>query len=281
MRLIFWMLLSSLATMQLAFASKAVVPLRVATYNLRMNTANDGADAWPHRKDLVKSLIHYHDFDVFGTQEGFRDQLKGITELPEYAFVGRGRDDGKEAGEHSAIFYKKARLQLLATGDFWLSQTPDKPSLGWDATCCNRICTWAKFKDLQTKKEFFFFSVHFDHEGVEARRQSGLLMAKKIQEIAQSTPVICVGDLNSTPDTEQVHTLQNLLLDAYQATAQPAYGPVGTFNGFKLDAPLTDRIDYIFVSKGSTVLDYAALTDSWRGHYPSDHFPVVATVLLK
>jgi endonuclease/exonuclease/phosphatase family metal-dependent hydrolase len=230
---------------------------------------------------MVKNLVRYHDFDVFGTQEGFREQLKGVAELSAYAFVGRGRDDGKEAGEHSAIFYKKARLQLLQTGDFWLSQTPDRPGKGWDATCCNRICTWAKFKDLVNGQEFYFFSVHFDHEGVEARRQSGLLMVQKIREIAKNAPAVCVGDLNSTPDTEQVKTIQTLLSDAHQLTQQPAYGPVGTFQGFKLDAPLQDRIDYIFVSKGSTVLSYAVLTDSMRGHYPSDHFPVLAEVLLK
>jgi endonuclease/exonuclease/phosphatase family metal-dependent hydrolase len=281
MRLFILLLINGLLGTSLAFARPAPAPLRVATYNLRYNNAGDGPNAWPQRKEMVKNLIRYHDFDVFGTQEGLREQLTGVAELPEYAFVGRGRDDGKEAGEHSAIFYKKARLQLLQTGDFWLSQTPDRPSLGWDAKCCNRICTWAKFKDLQNGQTFYFFSVHFDHEGVEARRQSGKLMVQKIQEIAQGTPAICVGDLNSTPDTEQVKSLQALLGDAYLLTQRPAYGPVGTFNGFKLDAPLRDRIDYIFVSRGSTVLSYAVLTDSLRGRYPSDHFPVLAEVLLK
>lgn len=281
MRFLILLLASLLAGSQVATAAKPPVALRVASYNLRYNNAGDGADAWPNRKEMVKNLVQHYDFDVFGIQEGLRGQLNDVAELPAYAFVGRGRDDGKEAGEHSAIFYKKARLQLLQTGDFWLSQTPDRPSLGWDATCCNRICTWARFKDLQSGQVFYFFSVHFDHEGVEARRQSGQLMVKKIKEIAQGAPVVCVGDLNSTPDTEQVKTLQGALGDAYQLTQRPAYGPVGTFNGFELTAPLRDRIDYIFVSRGSTVLDYAVLTDSMRGHYPSDHFPVVATVVLK
>ena len=274
-------ILFNLCGSQLAEARKAPVPLRIATYNLRYNNASDGPDAWPNRKEMVKNLVRYHDFDVFGTQEGLREQLTGVAELPEYAFVGHGRDDGKEAGEHSAIFYKKARLQVLQTGDFWLSQTSDRPSLGWDATCCNRICSWAKFKDLQSGQTFFFFSVHFDHQGVEARRQSGHLMVTKIKEIAKNAPVVCVGDFNSTPDTEQIKTLQTLLGDAYQLTQRPPYGPVGTFNGFKLDAPLLDRIDYIFVSRGSTVLSYAVLTDSLRGRYPSDHFPVLAEVLLQ
>ena len=280
MRLLFCLLLSSLGFSPAAFG-KAPLPLRVATYNLRYNTASDGLNAWPNRKELVKNLVRYHDFDVFGTQEGLRGQLLDLAELPTYAFVGHGRDDGREAGEHSAIFYKKARLQLLQTGDFWLSQTPDRPSLGWDATCCNRICTWARFKDVQQGREFYFFSVHFDHQGVEARRQSGKLMAQKIKEIAGNAPVICVGDFNSTPDTEQIQTMQTLLGDAHQLTQRPAYSPEGTFNDFKLDAPLLNRIDYIFVSRGSTVLTYAVLTDSLRGRYPSDHFPVVADVLLR
>lgn len=118
MRLSILLLLSSLLVSQLAFARKAPVPLRVATYNLRLNIASDGPNAWPNRKELVKNLVRYHDFDVFGTQEGFRGQLDGVAELPEYAFVGHGREDGKAAGEHSAIFYKKARLLLLQTGDF-------------------------------------------------------------------------------------------------------------------------------------------------------------------
>jgi endonuclease/exonuclease/phosphatase family metal-dependent hydrolase len=281
MRLLIFLLASLLLGSQAATAAKPPVALRVASYNLRYNNAGDGADAWPNRKEMVKNLVRHYDFDVFGIQEGLRGQLNDVAELPAYAFVGRGRDDGKEAGEHSAIFYKKARLQLLQTGDFWLSQTPDRPSLGWDATCCNRICTWARFKDLQSGQVFYFFSVHFDHEGVEARRQSGKLMAQKVQEIAKGAPVICVGDLNSTPDTEQVKTLQASLHDAYLATARPPYGPVGTFNGFKLDAPLADRIDYVFVSAGCQVLTYAVLTDSMRGHYPSDHFPVMTEVVVK
>ena len=170
---------------------------------------------------------------------------------------------------------------MLQSGDFWLSETPDKPSLGWDATCCNRICSWAKFKDQQTNKEFYFFSVHFDHQGVEARRQSGKLMVQKIKEIAKNEKVICVGDLNSTPETEQVQSMQTILNDAYQVTAMPPYCPVGTFNSFKLDAPMEKRIDYVFVSKGIDVLKYGVLTDQKEQRYPSDHLPVVVKVVIQ
>lgn len=261
--------------------AQPVNTLRVASYNLRYNNPGDGENAWPNRIEMVKNLIQYHKIELFGTQEGLRGQLNDIAQLPGWAFVGKGRDDGNEAGEHSAIFYKKDRFDLLKTGDFWLSETPNKPGKGWDATCCNRICTWARFRDKQTKKEFYVFSAHFDHQGVEARRQSGRLMVEKIKAIAKNEPVIFVGDLNSTPDTEQVKTIQTLLQDARQVTKQPPYGPVGTFTGFKSDAPLNDRIDYIFVSKGIDVLSYAALTDRLDQRFPSDHLPVVADVVIQ
>ena len=255
--------------------------IRVSAYNLRMDTPSDGVNAWPNRKENVKALILYHDFDIVGTQEGFVHQLKDLCEMPGYAYTGAGRDDGKEAGEHSAILYKTGRFKLLDSGDFWLSETPDQPGKGWDATCCNRICSWAKFKDAHTKKTFFVFSVHFDHQGVVARRESGKLMVQKIREIAGNAPVIFVGDLNSTPETEQVTHIKTAFNDAYDVTAMPPYGPVGTFNGFRFDAPLLDRIDYIFTSQHFLVSKYAVLTDAKEQRYPSDHMPVVADVALK
>ncbi len=265
---------------QTAF-SQANTPIIVATYNLRYNTPNDGVNAWPNRKENVKALIRYHEFDLFGTQEVLRGQLEDVAELKEFGFLGKGRDDGKQAGEHSAIFYKKDRFKVLDSGDFWLSETPDVPGKGWDATCCNRICSWAKFQDLKTKKQFYFFSVHFDHQGVKARQESGKLMVKKIKEIAKNAPAICVGDFNSTPETEQIKAIQTILQDAHNVTKQPPYGPEGTFNSFKFDAPMENRIDYIFVSKDFDVLKYGVLTDAREQRYPSDHQPVVAKVVLK
>ncbi len=249
----------------------------VASYNLRLNTASDGINAWPNRKEAVKALVQYHDFDIFGIQEGFVGQLKDLA-TNEYAYIGVGRDDGKEAGEHSAIFYKKSRFEVIDKGDFWLSETPEKPSKGWDATCCNRICSWGKFKDKQTGNIFFFFSVHFDHQGVEARRQSGLLMVNKMQTIAQNNPIICVGDFNSDPSTEQIKTLQGFLQDAYLFSQTKPYGAIGTFNGFDANAPLDKRIDYVFVDKNFVVEKYAALTDTYQHLYPSDHLPVVCKI---
>ena len=255
--------------------------LRVASYNLRMDTSADSLNAWSYRKDNVNALIRFHDIDVFGTQEGFLHQLQDICRMPEYTYFGAGRDDGKSAGEHSAIFYKKDRFEILESGDFWLSETPDVPGKGWDATCCNRICSWGKLKDKKTGKTFFMFNVHFDHQGVVARQESGKLMVAKMKEIAKDYPVICTGDFNSTPDTEQIQLLSAFLNDSRKVTQAPPYGPEGTFNR-RFGNPIgAGRIDYIFVCDKIDVLKYASLTDNNGMYYPSDHIPVMADVVLR
>lgn len=254
--------------------------LTIATYNIRYNNPGDSLNAWPNRKENVKALVRFHEFDIFGTQEGLLEQVKGIAELSEYAYYGKGRDDGKEGGEHSAIFYRKDRFKMLQSGDFWLSETPEKPGKGWDATCCNRICSWVQLRDLITGKSFYFFNVHFDHRGVEARKQSGKLMVKKIKEIAKNSTVFCTGDFNSTPETEQIVEIQTILNDSYKVTRLPPYGPEGTTNGFRFDAPMKRRIDYIFVSGDISVLKYGVLTDAKDQRYPSDHQPVVMKAVI-
>ena len=250
--------------------------LNVATYNLRMDTPNDGLDAWKHRKEKVNALIRFHDFDIVGTQEGFHHQLLDIVAANDYAYTGVGRDDGITQGEHSAIVYKKDRFEVLDSGDFWLSETPEVPSYGWDAQI-RRICSWAKFRDKQADKEFFFFSVHYDHQAREARRNSSVLMMSKIEEIAGDMPTFCVGDFNATPDDEPIEVIYNanILNDAYLISLAKPYGTEGTFNAFKLDAPMKNRIDYIWVSKQITIEKYGVLNDVHYGHFPSDHFPVM------
>lgn len=277
----FALYLLAFLTISTASFAQETTTINVGSYNLRYNTPNDGINAWPNRKENVKGLIRFHEFDIFGVQEALIGQLKDVAELPEFAFIGKGRDDGKEGGEHSAIFYKKDRFKLLKSGDFWLSETPDKPGKGWDATCCNRICSWGEFQDLTSKKKFYFFNVHFDHQGVEARRQSGHLMVKKMNEIAGKSTIILTGDFNSTPETEQMKTIGGLLNDTHDVTKQAPYGPEGTFNSFKFDAPMKNRIDYIFVSKNIDVLKYGVLTDAKEQRYPSDHQPVLVKVEIK
>lgn len=254
--------------------------MNIATFNIRMDTDRDSLDAWKHRKEMVKGLVRFHDFDIVGVQEAFKHQIDGILELENYAYVGAGRDDGKDAGEHSAIVYRKDKFDVLENGDFWFAENPDIPGKGWDATCCNRICSWAKFKDKNSGKEFFVFNSHYDHQGKEARKNSSILLLKKIEEIAGNAIVFCTGDFNATPDDEPIQILANdgRLQDAYHISAQPPYGTEGTFNSFRLNSPMKGRIDYVWVSEGVTVNKYGVLNDVQYGHFPSDHFPVVVNV---
>jgi len=274
-------LFTALAILSGMASAAAAAPMNVASFNLRMNTPNDGPNAWPARKEMVKALIRHHAFDIVGTQEGLPDQIAELARMEEFDHVGVGRDDGKQAGEHSAIFYRKSRFALLDKGDFWLSETPDRPSLGWDATCCNRIVSWAKLQERAGGRVFYVFSAHFDHEGVVARRASSDLLLRKIAEISRGEPAICVGDFNSTPDTPQMQAMARTMRDAWHASQTPPYGPVGTYNGFRFNAPMRDRIDYIFVDRHVDVLGYAALSDSLHGRFPSDHHPVVARIVFR
>lgn len=275
------LLISLLVPSTNAAHAQPLAAFNVATYNLRLNLAQDGANAWPHRKEVVKALIRYHEWDLFGTQEGLPDQIDDLAGMDGFAFVGVGRDDGKRAGEHAAIFYRKSRFKVERHGDFWLSESPDKPSKGWDARCCNRLATWARMRDLNSERVFYVFSVHFDHEGVVARRESAHLMLRMIRKLAGDSPVICLGDFNATPESEPITIMAAALKEAYKISDTPAYGPVGTFNGFKLDAELADRIDYIFVNDRVRVLKYGVLTDTSGARFPSDHLPVVAKVVLR
>ncbi|MDR1406898.1 MAG: endonuclease/exonuclease/phosphatase family protein [Tannerella sp.] len=276
----FYMLLTVALLSGNAASGQEKASLRVATFNLRMDTNRDGENAWQYRSEMVNGLIRFHDFDIFGTQEGFKHMLDDLTATGDYARIGSGRDDGRDAGEHSAIVYRTDRFEVLDRGDFWYSETPAVPGKGWDATCCNRICSWGKFRDRASGKVFYFFNSHYDHEGRVARRESSKLLLEKIRTVAAGFPVFATGDYNATPDDEPIQTLlaDGLLKDAYVLSEQKPYGPKGTFQGFDAKAPLNDRIDFIFVTGEIRILKYGVLTDRIRERFPSDHFPVMTVV---
>lgn len=256
--------------------------ITIGTFNVRYDNPKDTGNLWVNRAPIVSNLIRFHDFDILGTQEGLPNQVNDIAAaLPEYARYGKGRDDGKDAGEHSAIFYKKDRFTLLKSGDFWLSETPDKPGKGWDATCCNRICSWVYLEDKITKKRFYAFNVHFDHQGVVARRESSKLILAKIKEIAGQAPALFTGDLNGGRDTEWYQTLatSGLLTDVFTKVKFP-YANNASFNSFRTPRGTT-VIDHIFMTRQFTASKWGILTDSYFGKYPSDHFPVLAVVELQ
>lgn len=256
-------------------------PINVATYNLRLNTPSDDQNVWGLRREAVMALIRYHEFDLFGTQEALPEQINDLEALSEYAYVGVGRDDGKNAGEHSAIFYRRARFTLIAHGDFWLSETPDRPSKGWDARCCNRLATWVRLRDKTSGKTLLVVSVHFDHEGEVARRESANLLLRWLERQETGDAVIALGDFNSTPDTEQIVAMKNAMRDARTVSLAPPYGPLATFNDFKFGLAPSKLIDYIFLGPNIRVLKYAVLTDSDGQRYPSDHFPVLLNIELE
>ncbi|GGI25448.1 endonuclease/exonuclease/phosphatase family protein [Pedobacter mendelii] len=256
--------------------------LIIGTFNIRFDNPRDSGNLWVNRAPIVANLIRFHQFDVLGVQEGLKNQLDDIsTALPEYARYGKGRDDGKDAGEHSAIYYKKDRFKLIKSGDFWLSETPDLPGKGWDATCCNRICSWVYLEDLTTKKQFYTFNVHFDHQGVVARKESSKLILKKINEIAGNKPVLLTGDLNGGRDSEWYKTIANsaVLIDVSTKVKFP-YANNSSSNGFRTPRGQS-VIDHIFMSKQFVAIRWGILTDTYFGKFPSDHFPVLAEVELK
>jgi endonuclease/exonuclease/phosphatase family metal-dependent hydrolase len=257
--------------------------LRIATFNLRFDNPRDTGNLWVDRAPVVANLIRYHDFDVFGTQEAFKSQLSDIQKtLPQYAYSGAGRDDGKEKGEHSAIFYKAEKFTLLKKGDFWLSETPEKPSMGWDGKCCHRICSWVYLQDKKTKKKFYLFNAHFDHEGVKARNESSKLVLQKIKEIARNEPVVFTGDLNGDHNSDWYKAIATSasLKDTYSQVKYP-YANNTSFNAFGKQLAGNAIIDHVFTTHHFKVNRWGLLTDSYHGKYPSDHFPVLVDLVLK
>lgn len=273
-------------TVMLSLAALAQKPLHVMTFNIRYNTRADSLNAWPYRVDKAVSQIKFHDTHLLGIQEALHGQVVDLQQgLPSFKYIGVGRDDGKQGGEYSAIFYDTTRLQALQTQTFWLSLTPDVPgSKSWDAAI-TRIVTWARFRDKKTGKEFFAFNTHFDHIGREARKESARLLLQQVHKIAGIMPVIITGDFNAKPSDEPIRVLTDptgliQVKDAKPLSRQPHYGPTGTFNGFGPKEVDNEPIDYIFIRNDVQVLRHATLSQTWQGRFSSDHFPVLATVVL-
>lgn len=263
--------------------------IRVMSFNIRYNNPGDGINAWPNRKDKVADMIgKRHQADLAGLQEAQRDQIDDLVErLPEYAWFGVGRDDGKDAGEFTPIFYRKDRFDLLEQETFWLSETPDMPgSKSWD-TAITRIATWGKFRDKKSGKEFYYINTHFDHRGNQARTESAKLIVKKIGEIFGETPTVLTGDFNvrETSDAYEVlagkqeaNGTTSILKDARYASKTGHQGPTSTFTNWEEYGPPETKIDFIFVQNGFEVLSHKVLDDRYDNRFPSDHLPVLAEI---
>lgn len=284
--------------------------LFVGSYNIRNKNDNDSiaGNVWSVRSRVICDQINFEQPDVFGTQECFVHQLKDMTNMLDgYEYVGVAREDGKENGEYSAIFYKSERFDLKHSGDFWLSEHPDRPGLGWDAAC-TRICTWGELCDKATGFTFFFFNLHMDHVGIVARRESAKLVVRKIKEIAgNKAPVILTGDFNvdQTNEIYRIFTESGILKDSYTC-ARLRFAENGTFNGFDSTLKTDSRIDHIFVSPAFEISNYGVLTNGYwtkkteeaksqksadapqeidfrmyDRRTPSDHYPIFARIRYK
>ena len=253
---------------------------KVMSYNIRYDNPNDGENSWVNRKELLCSQLAFYEPDVFGIQEALPNQVQDISNaLPKYTFVGIARD-GIGKGESSNIFFKKDKFKLLEQNTFWLSETPEIISKGWDAAL-NRICTYALLKENKTKQIFWIFNTHLDHQGEIARTKGIELILYKIKTLnTQNYPVIFMGDFNSEPTEERIINLKTKMIDSQEISEEKPFGPSGTFNAFKHNEPVLKKIDYIFLSKESNfkVYKYAVLSDSKDLKYPSDHLPVYVEI---
>lgn len=259
--------------------------IKWATFNIRYDNPEDETNNWKYRKDKVADFVKNQHIDIIGMQEVLHNQLEDLKQrLPEYTEVGVGRDDGKTKGEYSPIFFRKDKFELLDSHTFWLSQYPDSAGfIGWDGAC-TRIATWAKLKDKKTGKVFMAVNTHFDHVGTEARKNSALLIIKKIQEIAGNRPAVLTGDFNVSEKWEAYKTITSnafVMKDAYKI-AKKREGVNYTFHDFgKVPMKEREKIDYIFVTPQITVTDtYIPREAKAPAVFLSDHNPHVATLVF-
>jgi endonuclease/exonuclease/phosphatase family metal-dependent hydrolase len=246
------------------------------TYNIRLDVASDGENAWAKRKDFLISQIKFYEPTVFGVQEARPNQMTDLdTNLSTYNFIGEARD-GKNIGEYSAIFYDTTKVSFSNERTFWLSETPEKISKGWDAAY-PRICTYGLMSVLNSDGKIWVFNTHLDHVGNEAQLNGMKLIEAEIEKVnSNNYPVIIMGDFNVTPKSELISNLKINFNDAKELAKENVFGQEGTFNGFKFQDSIKNRIDYIFLSKQANIniKKYGVLTDSKDLKYPSDHFPV-------
>lgn len=269
-----------LASIQAAFPQTESNPsFKVMTLNIRNGTLDSDQNRWENRLPLVVEILERYEPEIIGWQEMLDFQRGAILdEIPEYESYGRGRDRG-DVGEGCFIFYRPGRLEFQEGGTFWLSETPDdRGSIGWDAAV-SRICTWVRFRDLETDRMFYFYNAHFDNEGIIARLESAKLVLERIEARTYPYPVILTGDFNSGEGSEPILLLDDSLVDTFDIV-HTEDEDAGTYNGFA-GAVNGEKIDYIYADSGFDVIDSEVIRDAIDGRYPSDHFPVLAEILIR
>ncbi|MFD2603597.1 endonuclease/exonuclease/phosphatase family protein [Flavobacterium suzhouense] len=265
----------------LTFTNINAQDITVMSYNIRLDVASDVENRWDNRKEMLASQVLQKNPDFMGVQEALPQQMDYLNEnLKNYKYIGVGRDDGKREGEFSAIFYNTSKYKVIEQSTFWLSSTPDKVSMGWDAAC-KRVCTYGLFENLKTKQKIWVFNTHFDHIGNTARQNSARLILDKIKAVnTNNFPFALTGDFNLEPDSEPIKLITTQLNDC-RIVAEETSGSVATFNGFNMKEKPKVRIDYVFVPKTITVNKYETLVDVKYNRYPSDHFPVYVELTVK
>lgn len=283
---ILWILAGSILLLAATANDRPTNMVRAMTYNIRLDTPADGANGWAHRRDGLIAQILWLRPDIFGLQEVVINQKHDlIRALPDYHIVGGGRDDGRDAGESSPIGFDSARFILLDNGTFWLSPNPAAPGVGWDAAY-PRIATWVRLRERHGHGTILAVNTHWDHVGVEARRQSGLLLRAWLSEHRQrSDHIVLLGDFNTSIDSDAMQPLLGSaaaapLRDARTVSATAPFGPVGTFNAFQLQPAAAPTIDHILIGEGITVRRYAVIAQNVEGRMLSDHYPVLADLEL-
>ena len=265
-----------LAMVTMASCSEEKVNVRWATFNMRLDTPADSLNNWKYRKERVAQYIQDMKLDVVGTQEVLQNQFNDLKSLlPDFEGVGVARDDGKETGEYSAVFYRKTVFDALDSGTFWLAENPDSVGMmGWDAVCV-RVATWAKLQHKATGKIVMAVNTHFDHVGKVARRESALLIIRKIKEIVGDQPAVLTGDFNVTDQSEAYNTIVSnefVLLDAHKV-AEKVGGVSYTFHDFdRREMEKRSKIDFVFVTPQIKVLQ-SEVTQEVKEALLSDHNP--------
>lgn len=250
--------------------------LKVMSYNIRLGSANDGTNSWAMRYTATGEMLDDQKPDVFGVQEALDYQVRYIEEMCGYEYVGIGRENGKSEGEHMAIFWNKKTVSMLKWGTFWLSETPEKPSMGWDAAC-RRTATWALMKDKRTGKKFYFINTHLDHKGAEAQKNGLKLIVDRLSEInPDGYPMVLTGDFNITPDNKALTELDAKMQSARKIAEKT--DSLDTYNGWGRGSGV---IDYIYVSGFSSCPEFQTVVKRYNDRkFVSDHYPVVARLIF-
>lgn len=261
---------------------QAQTTIKAMSFNIRLDAASDGENRWDLRKDRVSGLMQYYEPDFIGAQEVLHHQLMYLdSSLTNYSYIGVGRDDGKTQGEYSCIFYNSDKYIPIKQSTFWLAPKSDSVCMGWDAVC-NRVCTYGLFKNIKTKQLVWVFNTHFDHVGKTARIESAKLILQKIKSLnVKNDPVILLGDFNLRPTEEPIQKIASEMHNA-RTISQQVYGNIDTWNAFKFQSKPNGGIDYVFVNKHPKIKvnKFATITDSYDLKYPSDHFPIMATLTI-